>query len=86
MLCIHFQVICEGTKSYDPEFKDTRSVETKALSQEFTNLYPGTKYNFVVFATNNCRNGDNSSIVSSHTLIAGMFFNRLLVCIAFCCT
>ena len=74
LLCTHFQVIFKGTKSYYPDFTDSRTVKTKALSKEFTNLYPGTKYDFVVFATTHCGNGDNSSMVTTHTLIAGMLF------------
>ncbi|XP_068677355.1 uncharacterized protein [Montipora foliosa] len=65
-----YTVICKGTKSYYPDFIDSRTVKTKALSKEFTNLYPGTKYDFVVFATTHCGNGDNSSMVTTHTLIA----------------
>ncbi|XP_068677377.1 receptor-type tyrosine-protein phosphatase S-like isoform X3 [Montipora foliosa] len=65
-----YTVIFKGTKSYYPDFTDSRTVKTKALSKEFTNLYPGTKYDFVVFATTHCGNGDNSSMVTTHTLIA----------------
>ncbi|XP_068677363.1 uncharacterized protein [Montipora foliosa] len=65
-----YSVIFKGTKSYYPDFTDSRTVKTKALSKEFTNLYPGTKYDFVVFASTHCGNGDNSSMVTTHTLIA----------------
>ncbi|XP_068725972.1 receptor-type tyrosine-protein phosphatase T-like isoform X6 [Montipora capricornis] len=65
-----YTVICKGTKSYYPDFTDSRTVKTKALSKEFTNLYPDTKYDFVVFATTGCGDGDNSSMVTTHTLIA----------------
>ncbi|XP_068725982.1 uncharacterized protein [Montipora capricornis] len=65
-----YTVIFKGTKSYYPDFTDSGTVKTKALSKEFTNLYPGTKYDFVVFATTHCGNGDNSSMVTTHTLIA----------------
>ncbi|XP_068677380.1 receptor-type tyrosine-protein phosphatase T-like isoform X2 [Montipora foliosa] len=65
-----YTVIFKGTKTYYPDFTDSRIVKTKALSKEFTNLYPGTKYDFVVFATTHCGNGDNSSMVTTHTLIA----------------
>ena len=72
MLYTRFQVIYEGTKSYYPEFKHTNSVQTVALSREITDLYPDTKYNFVVaVATTNCGDGDNSTMVTIRTIIDG---------------
>ncbi|XP_067026815.1 uncharacterized protein [Acropora muricata] len=64
-----YTVIYEGTKTYYPEFKHTNSVQTVALSREITDLYPDTKYNFVVVATTNCRDGDNSTMVTIRTVI-----------------
>ena len=64
MLYTRFQVSYEGTKSYYPGFKHTNSVETKALSREITDLYPGTTYKFVVAATY-C--GDNSTMATGRT-------------------
>ena len=71
MLYTRFQVIYEGTKSYYPEFKHTKSVKTKTLSQEIKDLYPDTEYNFVVVATTHCGQGDNSTMVTSRTVIDG---------------
>ena len=71
MLCTRFQVIYEGTKSYYPDFKHTNSVQTVALSWEVTDLYPDTKYNFVVVATKYCRDGDNRTMVTIRTVIDG---------------
>ena len=68
MLYPRFQVFYEGTKSYYPEFKHTKTVETETLSQKITALYPDTKYKFVV-ATPRCR--ENSSILTVHTAIDG---------------
>lgn len=63
-----YKVICEGTKNYYPEFKHTKSVESMTLSKEITGLYPGTKYTFVVVATTHCGKGDNSTMVTEHTI------------------
>ena len=71
MLHTRFQVIYEGTKSYYPDFKHTNSVQTVTLSQVITDLYPDTKYNFVVVATRHCGDGDNSTMVTSRTVIDG---------------
>ena len=71
MLCTRFQVSYEGTKSYYPEFKHANSVKTVALSREITDLYPDTKYNFVVVATTNCGDQDNSTMVTIRTVIDG---------------
>ena len=71
MLYTRFQVSYEGTKSYYPEFKHTDSVQTVALSREITDLYPDTKYNFVVVATTYCGKGDNSTMVTIRTVIDG---------------
>ena len=71
MLNTRFQVIYEGTKTYYPEFKHTNSVQTVALRREITDLYPDTKYNFVVVATTNCGDGDNSTMVTIRTIIDG---------------
>ncbi|XP_015769281.1 PREDICTED: receptor-type tyrosine-protein phosphatase F-like [Acropora digitifera] len=64
-----YKVSYEGTKSYYPEFKHINSVQTVALSQEITDLYPDTKYNFVVVATTYCGEGDNSTMVTIRTVI-----------------
>ena len=66
-----FQVIYEGTKSYYPEFKHTNSVQTVTLSQEITDLYPDTNYNFVVASTTHCGEVYNSSRVTIRTVIDG---------------
>ena len=71
MLSTRFQVIYEGTKTYYPKFKHTDSVQTVALSREITDLYPDTKYNFVVVATTYCGDGDNSTMVTIRTAIDG---------------
>ena len=71
MLYTRFQVIYEGTKSYYPDFKHTNSVQTVTSSQVITDLYPDTKYNFVVVATRYCGQGDNSTMVTSRTVIDG---------------
>jgi len=64
-----YTVIYEGTKSYYPEFKHTNSVRTVTLSQEITDLYPDTNYNFVVAATTHCGEVYNSSMVTIRTVI-----------------
>ena len=48
-------------------------MQTVALSREITDLelYPETKYNFVVVATTHCGDGDNSTIVTIRTVIDG---------------
>ena len=66
-----FQVFYEGTKSYYPEFKHTNSVQTVTLSQEITDFYPDTNYNFVVAATTHCGEVYNSSMVTIRTAIDG---------------
>ena len=71
MLCTRFQVIYEGTKRYYPGFKHINSVQTVALSLEITDLYPDTKYKFVVVATTHCGDKDNSSMVIIRTAIDG---------------
>ncbi|XP_015757056.1 PREDICTED: uncharacterized protein LOC107336496 isoform X2 [Acropora digitifera] len=64
-----YTVIYEGTKKYYPGFKHINSVQTGALSLEITDLYPDTKYKFVVVATTPCGDGDNSSMVIIRTAI-----------------
>ncbi|XP_015752901.1 PREDICTED: Down syndrome cell adhesion molecule homolog isoform X1 [Acropora digitifera] len=64
-----YTVIYEGTKTYYPKFKHTNAVQTVALSQEITDLYPDTQYNFVVVATTHCGHGDNSTMVTIRTVI-----------------
>ena len=71
VLYARFQVSYEGTKSYYPEFKHTNSVQTVTLSREIADLYPDTKYNFVVVGTTYCGEGDNSTIVTIRTVIDG---------------
>ena len=71
MLCTCFQVIYEGTKRYYPGFKHINSVKTVVLSLEITDLYPDTKYKFVVVATTHCGDGDNSSMLIIRTAIDG---------------
>ena len=41
------------------------------MSREITDLYPDTKYNFVVVATTHCGDGDNSTMVTICTVIDG---------------
>ena len=74
MLDNRFQVICEGTKNYYPEFKHTKSVETETLSKEITGLYPDTKYTFVVVATTHCGKGVNSTMVTKRTILDGKLY------------
>ena len=74
MVNTRFQVICEGSKSYYPEFKHTKSMKTNTLSEEITDLYPGTEYNFVVVAMTQCGKGDNSTMVTSRTFIDGKLY------------
>ncbi|XP_044164304.1 uncharacterized protein LOC114948378 [Acropora millepora] len=64
-----YTVIYEGTKRYYPGFKHINSVQTVALSLEITDLYPDTKYKFVVVATTHCGDKDNSSMVIIRTAI-----------------
>ena len=71
VLYTRFQITYEGTKSYYPEFKHANSVQTVALSREITDLYPDTKYNFVVVVTPHCGDGDNSTMVTIRTVIDG---------------
>ena len=71
VLYTRFQVIYEGTKTYYPKFKHTDSVQTVALSREISDLYPDTKYNFVVVATTHYGDGDNSTMVTIRTVIDG---------------
>lgn len=71
MLNNRFQVIYEGTKSYYADFKHTKSVNTKTLSKEITDLYPDTTYTFVVVATTHCGKGENSTMVTKHTIRDG---------------
>ncbi|XP_067027504.1 receptor-type tyrosine-protein phosphatase S-like isoform X3 [Acropora muricata] len=63
-----YTVIYEGTKSYYLAFKHINSVKTEDLRQEITDLYPDTKYTFVVVATTHCGKGDNSTMVTMHTI------------------
>ena len=74
MLNNRFQVIYEGTKSYYLAFKHTNSVKTEDLRQEITDLYPDTKYTFVVVATTHCGKGDNSTMVTIHTIRDGKLY------------
>lgn len=79
MLNTRFQVNYEGTKSYYPGFKHTNSVETKALSREFTDLYPGTRYTFVVVAATHCGKGADSTMETRRTAIDGkLYINAVL--------
>ena len=71
MLHTRFQVTYEGTKGYYPGFKHINSVQTVALSREITDLYPDTKYKFVVIATTHCGEGDNSTMVTIRMVIDG---------------
>ena len=66
------QVTYEGSKDYYPEFRHVDSVKTTSLAFTVVNLYPGTKYNFVVIATTHCGDGDNSTMATSTTLMDGM--------------
>ena len=65
------QVLFEGKKDYYPGFNHTGKVETTFLTSTVKDLFPGTKYNFVMFATTHCGPGENSSVVSSETPKAG---------------
>ena len=78
MLYTRFQVIYEGSKSYYPEFKHTKSVKTTTLSLEIKDLYPDTEYNFVVVAKTHCGQGDNSTMVTSRTVIEGKLYINAL--------
>lgn len=79
MLNTRFQVNYEGTKSYYPEFKHTNAVQTVTLSQDITDLYPGTNYTFVVVAATHCGKGDNSTMVTRLTVIDGkLYINAVL--------
>ena len=79
VLYTRFQVIYEGTKTYYPKFKHTNAVQTVALSQEITDLYPDTQYNFVVVATTHCGHGDNSTMVTIRTVIDGKLWIHALI-------
>ena len=65
------QVIYDGKKGYYPDFRHTGELETTSLTLTVQNLYPGTKYNFVIIATTHCASSENSSVVSSQTLKDG---------------
>ena len=69
LVCPRF--IFEGKKDYYPGFKHADKLETTSLTLTVQNLYPGTKYNFVIIATTHCGPGENSSMVSSETPMDG---------------
>ena len=71
------QVIYQGTKDYYANFKaHTGNQETNSptLTMTITDLYPGTKYTFVVRAETHCGYGDNSSVVHRRTKPDGKLF------------
>ena len=71
------QIIYEGTKDYYPEFKahtGNQETESPTLTMKITDLYPGTKYTFVVKAKTHCGYGDNSSVVQGSTKPDGKLF------------
>ena len=71
------QIIYQGTKDYYPKFKahtGNQETESPTLTMKITDLYPGTKYTFVVKAKTHCGYGDNSSVVQSSTKADGKLF------------
>ena len=71
------QIIYQGTKDYYPEFKahtGNQETESAELTMTITDLYPGTKYTFVVIAETHCGYGRNSSVVQESTEVHGKLF------------
>ena len=71
------QMIYQGTKDYYPEFKvhtGNQETESAKLTMTITDLYPGTKYTFVVRAETHCGYGGNSSGVQESTEVDGKLF------------
>ena len=71
------QIIYQGTKDYYPEFKahtGNQDTGSPTLTMTVTDLYPGTKYAFVVRAETHCGYGRNSSVVQESTEVDGKLF------------
>jgi len=71
------QIIYKGTKDYYPEFKahtGNQETESPTLTMTITDLYPGTKYTFVVRAETHCGYGANSSVAHESTEVDGKLF------------
>ena len=78
------QIIYKGTKDYYPEFKPhtgNQETDSPTLTMNITDLYPGTKYTFVVRAENHCVYGGNSSMAQGSTKVDGKLFT---VCFCVC--
>ena len=66
ILCI--QITAEGTKSYDDNFNEIRSLNVTITSAALTDLTPGTLYRITIVAINGAGRGAESEPLLATTL------------------